>query len=160
MLKSLFIPSDDFFTNWLDDLNTYFGDTFGILYYPFEILIDFLNRVSQISDSGTAIIHVPEFVLDFFGNRVVIFNAIDYDFNSLLTNETFKNIHNVYLIFVDIILWLGLVYLASKLMKTVMGGMGDEISDQIYESQEGERSYNRYVQSQENKARYKREKGG
>ena len=45
MIKSIFIPSDDFFTNWLDDLNEYFGDKFGILYYPFQLLIDFLNRV-------------------------------------------------------------------------------------------------------------------
>lgn len=126
MLKSLFIPSDDFFTNWLDDLNSYFGDTFGILYYPFEILIDFLNRISQISDSETAIIHVPAFVLDFFGNKVTVLPAIDYDFNSLLTNDTFKNIHNVYLIFVDIILWLGLVYLAQKCLKTIIGGITDE----------------------------------
>lgn len=28
MLKSLFIPSDDFFNNWLADLNDYFGDRF------------------------------------------------------------------------------------------------------------------------------------
>lgn len=28
MLKSLFIPSEDFFTKWLDDLNSYFGDVF------------------------------------------------------------------------------------------------------------------------------------
>lgn len=28
MLKSLFIPSDEFFNNWLADLNDYFGDRF------------------------------------------------------------------------------------------------------------------------------------
>lgn len=65
MLKSIFIPSDDFFTNWMDDLNTYFGDAFGILYYPFELLIQFLNRISQINDTTTAIISVPEFKLSF-----------------------------------------------------------------------------------------------
>lgn len=65
MLKSIFIPSEDFFTNWLDDLNEYFGDAFGILYYPFELLISFLNRVSRLNDTTTAIISVPAFNLNF-----------------------------------------------------------------------------------------------
>ena len=132
----------------------------GILYYPFEILIDFLNRVTQISNNNTAIIRVPEFSLDFFGNRIIIFNAINYDFNSLLTNDTFKTVHDFYLIFVDIILWLGLVYLAQNCLKSILGGMSNEISDQIYESQSDERDYSNYVQHQKTKERYRKEHGG
>lgn len=123
-LKSLFIPSEDFFTNWLDDLNSYFGDTFGILYYPFELLIDFLNRISTISDSGTAILSIPSFNIDFMGYHATLFNSFTFDFNSILTNDTYKNIHTIYLTVVDIILWLGVVYLAAKCLQTVLGGMG------------------------------------
>lgn len=126
MLKSLFIPSDDFFTNWLDDLNEYFGDTFGILYYPFEILIDFLNRVSSLADTGTAIIKVPEFKLSFMGHTATIFSATSFDFNDILTSETYKNLHSIYLTIVDVILWLGVVYLANKLFHTIFGGIRDD----------------------------------
>jgi len=66
-LKSLFIPHDGFFNEWLDDLNSYFGDAFGILYYPFELLIDFLNRVNSISDSGTAVLKFNDITINFMG---------------------------------------------------------------------------------------------
>lgn len=155
MLKSIFIPSDDFFTNWLDDLNTYFGDKFGILYYPFQLLIDFLNRVSQISDTTTAIISVPSFTLSFMGNSVTIFEAMSFDFNSILVNETYNNIHTIYLTVVDIILWLSLVFLAKKCLNNIIGGMNDGF-DEITEN---ENSYQNYVRGQENKKRYK-EHGG
>ncbi len=40
---SLFVPSADEMSDLLDRLNEFFSNTFGFLYYPFEILIDFLN---------------------------------------------------------------------------------------------------------------------
>lgn len=105
-------------------MNSYFGDTFGILYYPFELLIDFLNRISTISESGTAVLSVPAFNIDFMGYHATLFEAFTFDFNSILTNDTYKNIHNIYLTVVDIILWLGVVYLAAKCLQNVLGGMG------------------------------------
>lgn len=125
LLKSLFIPSEGFFNAWLDDLNTHFGDCFGILYYPFELLIDFLNRIGSIAETDTAIISIPAFSLDFFGNHYQVFDAYSYDLNSLLVNDTFKNIHTIYLTVVDIILWLGVVYLAARCLQSVLGGMAD-----------------------------------
>lgn len=99
-LKSLFIPADDFFNNWIADINTYFGDRFGIVYYPFELLIDFLTRIGNIQDTGNYVIHVPELkLLD-----TTIIHSFDYDLNSLLQNETFKHIHTIAMIVVDAIL--------------------------------------------------------
>lgn len=160
MLKSLFIPHDGFFTEWLDDLNSYFGDAFGILYYPFELLIDFLNRISTISDSGTAIISFGDLTIDFMGYHATLIHAYSYNLNDLLANATFKNIHTIYLTVMDIILWLGVVYLANHCLHSIIGGMGNELADTIDDSYEGERSYERYKQGQANKERYKREKRG
>lgn len=159
-LKSLFVPSEDFFSNWLDDLNEYFGDTFGILYYPFELLVDFLNRVGKIAETDTAIISVPSFTLSFMDYSATFFEDMSYDLNTILENETFKNIHDIYLIFTDIILWLGVIYLAGKMLRSIFGGMGDEVQSRVEDSQEGERSYERYKQYQENKKRYKQENKG
>lgn len=152
-LKSLFVPSDDFFSNWLDDLNQYFSDVFGILYYPFDLLIDFLNRFSNIAGSDP-IINIPEFKLEFMGFSAVLIKSFSYNFNDLLTNDTLKTIHNIYLTFVDIILWLGIVYLASNLMKHIIGSMSGEVIDDVAGS---EQSYNNYKQAQQNKARYSQE---
>lgn len=160
MLKSIFIPSDDFFHNWLDDLNEYFGEAFGILYYPFELLVQFLNRIGTIAYTNTALISIPEFKLNFMGSEVVFLSAFTYDLNTILDNQTFNNIHTVYLTVVDIILWLGLVYLASNCLHNVIGGMGQAVSDSIYDSQEDERSYQKYVRHKANQARFSKEYGG
>lgn len=125
-IKSIFIPREGFFNDWLDDLNEYFGETFGILYYPFQVLIDFLNRVSGLSSSGTAIIHIPEFSFTLFGYQANIIQAYDFDFNSILLNDTYKNIHNIYLMVVDVIMWLGLIYLVKKLSHSIFGGIRDD----------------------------------
>lgn len=125
-IKSIFIPHDGFFQEWLDDLNKYFGETFGILYYPFQVLIDFLNRVGTLNDTGTAIIHIPEFNLNFMGYSAKVIPAYDFDFNSILVNDTYKNIHNIYLTVIDVILWLGLIYLVKKLSHSIFGGIRDD----------------------------------
>lgn len=153
MLKSLFIPSDDFFINWLDDLNAYFGDVFGILYYPLELLIDFLNRINTIN-STEPIMNIPSFNIDFMGYQATFFSGFTYNFNDLLINDTFKNIHTIYLGIVDVILWLSVVYLASKCIKSIVGGISDEAVDNATSS---ERSYKEYEQYQNNKQRYKDE---
>ena len=88
------------------------------------------------------------------GFSAVLIKSFSYNFNDLLTNNTLKTIHNIYLTFVDIILWLGIVYLASNLMKHIIGSMSGEIIDDVAGS---EQSYNNYKQAQQNKARYSQE---
>lgn len=149
MLKSLFIPSDDFFTNWIDDLNEYFKDTFGILYYPFSLLIEFLNKISSLNDSTTAIMKIND--IKIFDTTLI--SGFTYNFNDLLSNDTFKNVHDIYLGIVDVILWLGLVYICRGFIKFIFGGI-DDVYDDITAD---ETSYQRYSQYQDNKKRYKEE---
>lgn len=158
-LKSLFVPSEDFFTNWIDDLNEYFGDAFGILYYPFELLIDFLNRISTLNDTNTAIISVPAFTLIWGSWSTTIWSDVSYDLNTILENETYYNIHNIYLMVVDIILWLGLIYLASRTISHVLGGMGQAVGDDIYNSDtvQDDIAYQNYSRGQRAQARYNQE---
>lgn len=102
---------------------------FGILYYPFELLVDFLNRISTISESGTAVLNVPDVKINMFGNELILIHAFTYDFYSILSTDTYKNIHTIYLTVVDIILWLYLVILASKCLHSMLGGIeNDDLS--------------------------------
>lgn len=157
MLKSLFIPSDDFFTKWIDDINSYFGDTFGILYYPFELLIKFLNKISSLNDSTSAIINIPEFKF----MDTTLLGGYTYDFNSILSNDTFKQIHDVYLYIVDVILWLGCVLLCKNFIKFIFGGIDDSYNEITNDLDTNDTSYKSYSKYQENKQRYKQEhKGG
>ena len=57
----------------------------------------------------------------------MLWNGFSFDFNSILVNETYKNIHTIYLTVVDIILYLSLVFLARKCLRNILGGMDDSI---------------------------------
>lgn len=155
-IKSLIIPSENFFLNWINDLNAYFGDRFGIIYYPFELLIEFLTRIGTVGNGNytSAIIKFGD--LSLFGATII--NSFEFDFFSLLTNDTLKNIHLIYLVCVDVILYLGLVLLCKNIFSEVFGGhFVDEV---INDTTADERSYSNYERYQGNKERYKKEHGG
>lgn len=155
MLKSLFIPSNNFFNDWLADMNDYFSDRFGILYYPIDLIIDFLTRVVNISSSigDNCVLTIPDFKLF----DTVLLRSFTFDFNTIIENETFKNIYNIYLVVMDVILSLMLINFAKNTFAEVFGGRFTE--EVIGDVTSGERSYNNYVRHQENKQRYKREGG-
>lgn len=91
------------------------------------------------------------------GFEAVLLSGISYDLNEILQNETFNNIHTIYLTIVDIILWLGVVYLAAKLLQNILGGIAGEGVDMAVADEESYQNYSRYQRS---KDRYKKEHGG
>lgn len=119
-LKGLFVPSSDFFNNWVNDMNEYFGNRFGLLYYPVELVVEFLTRLYNLSTSLDS-----SFVLSFPDLKLmdtVLISGFSFDFNTFLQDETFKNIYNIYLISVDVVLILGLVILCKNTFVDIFGG--------------------------------------
>lgn len=132
-LISLFVPSSEFFASWIADLNLYFADRFGMLYYPFELSINILNRVNNISSqiNGNFVISFPD--LQLMG--VTLIPAFSYDFNILLQNETFAYIYDIYLIFIDVILICCLLVLCKNTFVEVFGGkFADDIASIVNSS--------------------------
>lgn len=129
---------------------------FGIIYYPFEVVIDFLTKFVNACNSmssSSAVINVPE--LKFMG--VTLISSFVYDFNSLLANDTLKTIHNIYLVVIDVMFSLMLVNLAKNTFAEIFGGrFSDEIIGDVTSD---ERSYQKYERYQNNKQRYQ-QKGG
>lgn len=139
-IKALFIPSDDFFTNWINNMNDWLSDRLGALYYPVDLVVDFLERISSLDESGSAVISGNGF--EFMGAQLI--PAFSYDLNSLLTNDTLKNIHDIYLTVVDVILYLCLIVLAKNTFVDIFGGKYDDGLDIAAEGIDGT------MQTQEN----------
>lgn len=150
-LKSLFVPDAEFFSNWINDMNSYFGDRFGLLYYPIEIVIEFMTRLYNLSNSLD-----DNFVLTFpdlkFMNTTLI-GGFSFDFNTFLSDDTFKNVYDIYLICVDVVLILGLVVLCKNTFADVFGGKF--VDDVVHSAQAEEISYAKYERHQRNKERFK-----
>lgn len=155
-IKGLFIPSDDFFTSWINNMNDWLSDRLGALYYPVDLVTEFLERIGDISENGSAVISGNGF--EFMGAKLI--PAFSYDLNSLLTNDTFKNIHDIYLTVVDVILYLCLIVLAKNTFTDIFGGKYDDGVDIAMQGFSSDSGYRRYESYQNNKKRYKREHGG
>lgn len=127
-VKSLFLPSQGYFEEYITDMNDWFSERLGILYYPVDLVVTFLEKIGQISESGSAIIHWGNF--NFMGAELI--QSGSYDLNALIdSNETLTNIHSIYLVFTDVILWLGLCVLAKNTFVDIFGGKYDEIGDYV-----------------------------
>lgn len=107
-LKSLFVPEDGFFEDYFNELNNWFSDRLGFLYYPLDLLFDLLNRILNI-DFSEPILYIPE-IREPVTNQVFI-QQQNFNFNTLLEKENFKTMHDIYLILVDAIIYIGLVIL-------------------------------------------------
>ena len=59
-LKSLFIPSDDYFKAWFDDMYAFFNDRFGFLMFPVDLLVKMVNLYLG-ADSSFSGVPFPEF---------------------------------------------------------------------------------------------------
>lgn len=116
-LKNLFIPSDEFFSNFFNDLKNWFSERFGFLMYPFELLIEILNRILNINLSEP-IIDIPEIVEPVTNTKLI--NSINFNFNDLLENNVLNTVHNIYLIILDAFIIFGLVNLAKSKFEEVI----------------------------------------
>lgn len=110
-IKSLFIPSDDFFSTYFTNLQNWFSDRLGFLFYPFELIIDILNDILNI-DFSEPQFNIPDINEPFTGKKLI--SATTFNFNDLLDNSVWNTVHNIYLILVDAAIVFGLVNLFHK----------------------------------------------
>lgn len=115
-LKSLFLPSDEFLNNYFNELYEWFCDRLGFLSYPLQLFINILNRILNINWSEP-ILNIPDIPEPFTGEKLV--SATTLNFNSLLTNDILKNVHDIYLILVDVVIIFALVNLAKNKFEEV-----------------------------------------
>lgn len=118
-LISLFIPENDYFTNWLNDFKITLENKLGFLLYPFELFIDVINRFLSLND-GSGIISIPEVKVPNFDYTII--EAQEYNLKELYETNHIKTIHTIYLYFIDILLVVGLVNLALKKYNSTIGG--------------------------------------
>lgn len=116
MFKSIFIPSDDFLSNYFTELYNWFCERLGFLSYPLQLFINILNRITSIN-FGEPVINIPD-IREPFTQQIFIHDT-SFNFNSLLTNDTLKTVHDIYLILVDAFIIFALVNLAKNKFEEV-----------------------------------------
>lgn len=116
-LKSLFIPSDEYFTTWFNDMYEFFHDRLGFLMLPVDILIKFIE-LFQSAGTEFAGIPFPEFKwID--GTVIIPAQTVQFDF---LQTDWGKDIQTK-LYFVGNVIMIGaLLSLMHKKLEGVLRG--------------------------------------
>lgn len=114
-LKSLFIPSDEYFKSWFDGMYSFFHDRLGFLMLPIDILIKFVNMF-QSAGGGFSGVPFPEFKwID--GTVIIPSQTVQFDF---LTTEWGKDIQTKLYFVGDVVMIGALLALMHRKMEEVL----------------------------------------
>lgn len=118
-LKSLFIPSDDYFKNYFDSLYDFFSEKLGILIMPIDILVSLFENIMNL-DNGDGYIHVPNF--EFMGVNLI--PKTDYNLK-VDVEKVLGNYYDMYYLLTDVIIYFMLFNMAKKKFETIVGGTSE-----------------------------------
>ena len=109
VVLSLFIPSEGFLEQFIADITALVQDRMGILTYPLSLLYDFFDHLLEVGEAE------PVFTWGSWSYKGTEFiPAGSFNFNDILENDTFKTVHDIYLLLVDVGIVWGLVNLLRK----------------------------------------------
>lgn len=117
-LKSLFIPENDFFSNYFQELYNFFTVKFGILLYPVDLLLDVLGRFLDLPPTSSGLVHIPNISIGEYG---ILIEQRDFYINEYWSQEPYKKIYDIYKIFVNAFVGFCLINLAVKKEKEMRG---------------------------------------
>ena len=120
----LFLPSDEFFDNYLNEWNDWMGERFGALYFPFEVLFKFLNRLLTFTPPENPTIVWPEIVLpmpDAVHEDVKIMDRMSFTFD-FLTTQPWQMLYGLYKSMIWCIFGYNLVKLCQTKLDAIMSG--------------------------------------
>lgn len=81
-LKGLFIPSDEYFKTYFDDLYSYFSDRFGFLSFPIDLLVRLIDLFANSSDRD-CILTLPSFEIS--GEQLI--SEASFNLTEFLEND-------------------------------------------------------------------------
>ena len=121
-LKSLFIPSAGYFEGVASDMQAWLEDHLGLLVYPFTLVADLASRIAAVQ-GGDPIAHIPEIAYTDGGEKYVLIEEQEVNlYEQVGRNETFLELHQLYLMAMDAAIGGALAFLAWKKFDQITGG--------------------------------------
>ena len=116
---SFVFPDREYFETQIAVLDKLFNEELGFLYESFDFMFDIINRFLNIGN-GSKVITIPT-IIEPISNHVII-EGTTFNFDDVLNSSNIKTLHTLYLAFVDVIVFIGLINLGRKQFDKVVGG--------------------------------------
>ncbi len=121
-LKNLFVPNNEYFTEYFDQWDTWMTEHFGALYYPFDLMLDMLNRFLTLDVPDRPTITFP--AIEVMGYKLT--DAVEVDIRTAFAGDGWFhelfNLYDLYQTVVTVIFVFGLANLARRKLNSIMGG--------------------------------------
>lgn len=117
-LKGLIIPDDGYFDQYFADWDAWMEDHFGALYYPFDLILDVLNRFLTLEVPETPSIVFPTLQV----GETVLLEAQTYTFFGEGSLSALNGLYQTYRMVVTAIFVFALSNLAWRKLNSIMGG--------------------------------------
>ena len=114
-LKSLFVPSEDFFSGSLADLKSLFDGKMGLITYPTSVVVNFFDRVTSLDSAAPVFAWTDIRFMD-----TTLISAGSYNLEDALTTPELQRLHQIYLDCVSAILIFGFLDLCYKKYRDVI----------------------------------------
>ena len=113
-----FIPHTGFFSTYFSEMKVLLETKLGFLFYPFDLILDILDRMMSIPNSEP-VINIPDIKAP--GFDVILIKSQTFNFNSILVGAI-GDMHKLYLGIVDVILIVGFLNYCTKQYNKIFGG--------------------------------------
>lgn len=117
-IKSFFIPEDGYFSQYFADWDAWMVDHFGALYYPFDLVLDILNRFLNLEVPDTPSITFPAIQV----GETTLLESQTYTFFADDSLPALATLYQTYRVVVTMIFVVALANLAWKKLNEIMGG--------------------------------------
>lgn len=92
MLKALFIPSEDFFEDFINDFKQIFLKKLGFLAYPFELIGDIFDRYMNVQSNP--VINIPQINEPFTGGKLI--SATSVNLKEIFEHGAIGTMYSIY----------------------------------------------------------------
>ena len=117
--QSSFIPDTDYLSTKFEGLFQFIDEKLGFLTFPFEFIGNFLDRFLNIPNDPVKNITVPSISLGSFG---ILIHGFSFNIAEYWEKAPFKQIYDVYLLFIHAFIVFGLYKLCIKKFEEMTGG--------------------------------------
>lgn len=122
-IKGLFVPSDEFFSEYSEKFEAWAREHFGFLFETIEIIDTTITKFIDFSPSDSATITFPSISFTVHNKEYVLWDSVTFNFNDLLSEvSVLDTIHTIYFTFVYALFFYLLYKLGEKSYNDIFGG--------------------------------------
>lgn len=138
-LKTLFLPTGEFFENKLEELRVFFDEKFGLFALPFTLFVRLVSLYNDIG-VGSGVLHLKDFKMfdtSFLSSQDINLKELITNFSNKVYLDSGVDIYEIYFAFIDAIILFAFVRLIKNKYEKMLGTGAFSMPKDIMQEKKG-----------------------